>query len=133
MSDKKKCDQFWRNFANLAQCSKSLAIFDGLLSYWQNLVKKFAFREIHIVVNGRNIVKTSCQLASATLLNISLLITRYCLNKRRRIEGKHFIKLFLYLQDPVHWLQHEPCSHLRTCRHPWRLGKPLGEFFDRTT
>ena len=57
----KKCGQFWRNFANLAQRSKSLAIVDGLLNCWQNLnlhLQKFhAIRKIHIVVNGRNIVK----------------------------------------------------------------------------
>ena len=30
--------------------------------------------------------------------------------------------------DPVHRLQHEPRSHLRTRCHPRRLGQPLGKF-----
>ena len=45
-----------RNFANLAECQKSLAIFEGLFSIWQNFDYSWEFfnviGQIYVVVNG---------------------------------------------------------------------------------
>ena len=50
-------DQIWRNFATFAECQKYLAIFDGLISIWQNFdpTREFfnASGQIYIVVNGQ--------------------------------------------------------------------------------